>query len=231
MKVLELPIDKIFVTKNVRLEKDGELGDLMQSIGQHELLQPIGVFPRDGGRYEVVWGHRRLAAAKLRNDQTIASRILHCSESDIPLIKLQENVQRKQLSAEEIVAAADELKRRRPGLTDQGIDKMLGKQPGYLSNCRSTANAAKYLIQHGLKKEAVDVLTDDELREMRAKLELGGKEHGTRKSTFHRGTRTPAEGFRIVNSPGPNVVVICADGTEKLRVLRTLRNLQNRIGA
>ena len=29
MKVLELPIDKIFVTKNVRLEKDGELGDLM----------------------------------------------------------------------------------------------------------------------------------------------------------------------------------------------------------
>jgi ParB/RepB/Spo0J family partition protein len=228
MKVRDIPIEKLFTTKNVRLEADGELGDLMQSIEQHQLLQPIGVYPR-GERYEVVWGHRRLAAAKMRNEQTIACRILEgISESDIPLIKLQENIQRKQLSAEEIVAAADEIKLRKPGISDSAIDRMIGKQPGYLSNMRSTWRCYGYLVKHGLKRKALEAMTDEELRAMRAELEEG-KHPGTRKRTFHRGPLTPARGFRVVNSPGPNLVVVCAGPDEKLLVLKDLRALAKKI--
>ena len=229
MKVRDILIWKIFTTKNVRLEPDGELGDLMESIAQHELLQPIGVVPR-GERYEVVWGHRRLAAAKMRNEQTIACRILeHISESDIPLIKLQENIQRKQLSAEEIVAAADEMKRRRPELTDGMIDMRLGKQRGYLSFYRNLLLNVAYLREKGFSKKAVEAMNADEIRAMRAKIEGDEKDPGKRKSTFHRGARTPSEGFSIVNSRGPNVVCICSSIDVKERVLKSVKSLQKRI--
>jgi hypothetical protein len=92
-------------------------------------------------------------------------------------------------------------------------------------------NAAKYLIDRGIKKEAVAALGDEEMREMREKLAAGDKAPGTRRSTFHRGGRTPSTGFRIVNSPGPNIVAVCADGDVKLRVLRTLRRLQNEVAS
>lgn len=225
MKVRPLPLEKIFTTKNVRLEADGELGELMESMEQHEMLQPIGVFPR-GSRYEVVWGHRRLAAAKLRNEQTIDCSILEgIPESDIPLIKLQENIQRKQLSAEEIVAAADEIKLRKPGITEAAIDRMLGKQPGYMSNMRSTVRAGQYLIQHGLKRKLIEAMSDEELRSMRAQLEAGGNGKGTRKKTFHRGDLTPPRGFWVISSKGPNLVVVCASPTAKKQILYRLRKL------
>lgn len=231
MKVRDLPIGKLFTTKNVRLEADGELGDLMDSMERHDMLQPIGVFPR-GERYEVVWGHRRLAAAKLRNECTIACRILEgIPESDIPLIKLQENIQRKQLTAEEIVAAADEIKARKPGITEAAIDRMLGHQPGYLANMRSTVRAAQYLVQHGIKRKVVQSMSDEELRGMRAELEAGREKRQKRRQSFHRGNKTPARGIRVVNSPGPNVVVICAGPREKLRVLKDLRALEKKISA
>jgi hypothetical protein len=90
---------------------------------------------------------------------------------------------------------------------------------------RSTVRAAQYLIQHGLKRKAVEALSDDELRGLRADMEAKGEETRGRKSTFHRGERTPAQGFRIVNPTGPNVVVVCSCQDEKQRVLKSLRKL------
>lgn len=223
MKVRDIPLDRIFITKNVRLEADGELGELMGSVEHYDLLQPIGVFPR-GERYELVFGHRRLKAAQMRNEQTIAAHILeHLSEHDIPLVKLQENMQRKQLTTEEVVAAADELKRRRPELTDSRIDAMLGKRPGYLSQHRSTLRTYQWLAVRGLKKEHLKAMTGEELQELRAKLE--GKKAGTRKGTFHRGDRIPADGIRVMDTGGPNVVVVCSSREWKQRVLRWLKRL------
>ncbi len=229
MIVRAIPLDKIFITKNVRLEADGELGELMASTARYGQLQPVGVKPRPGGRYELVWGHRRLRVAIARNEPTLDCRILEgISDLDIPLIKLQENVQRKQLTAEEVVAAADEIERRNPGLTDSSVDHLIGKSPGYISNCRSTLRVDGYLRGQGISKKQVEALNDDEKRALRAEMEAAGRRRGTRKSTFHRGDRTPARGFRVVNSPGPNVVVVCADKKVKLRVIRDLRDLSRR---
>lgn len=229
MKVREIPLDRIFITKNVRLEADDELGELMDSVEHYDLLQPIGVFPR-GERFELVFGHRRFKSAQMRNEQTIAAHILeHLSEHDIPLVKLQENMQRKQLTTEEIVAAADELKRRRPELSDRSIDIMLGKRPGYLSQHRSTLRTYQWLAQRGLKKQHLLAMTADELSELRAKLEE--KESKPRKGTFHRGDRIPAEGIRVMDTGGPNVVVVCSSKEWKQRVLRCLKQLMKEVRA
>ena len=225
MKVREIPIERIFVTKNVRFETDDELGELIAST-ERMLLQPIGVYPR-GDRYELVWGHRRLRAAQANNEPTIAAHILeNICEHDIPIIKLQENMVRKQLSTAEIVVAADEIKRRRPELTDGQIDGILGKRKGYLSYHRSTMNTFDWLLKQGLEKQQLASLNAEELHELKGQLEGRFKnERSRRTKTYHRGEKTPAEGFTIINSRGPNVVVICASPGIKSRVIRFLRRL------
>jgi hypothetical protein len=227
MNVKEIPLGKIFITKNVRFDTDDELGELIAST-ERMLLQPIGVYPR-GARFELVWGHRRYRAVQANNEPTIAAHILeNISESDIPIIKLQENMVRKQLTTEEIVAAADEIKRRRPELGDAQIDVMLGKRKGYLSYHRSTLRTFDYLAKKGLKKEHLAALTGDEVRELKDKLDGKFKNERVkqkRKSTFHRGERVPERGFVILTPNGPNVVVVCASGGEKKRVVRYLRHL------
>lgn len=223
MKVRDVPLDKIFITKNIRFETDDELGELMAST-EHFLLQPIGVYPR-GERYELVWGHRRLRAAQMNGESTIAAHILeNISERDIPLLKLQENMVRKQLTTEEIVKAADELKKRRPGLSDKQVDQILGKNPGYLSYHRSMLSTYEWLTTQGLKKKYLAALSGDELQDLKAKLQKHQVTH--RRSTYHRGARVPHLGFEIIETRGPNIIVVCSCKTTKARVLRWLKQIK-----
>ncbi len=229
MNVRELPIDLIVVKSNIRLEADDELGELMNSIERHDLLQPIIVYRR-GDRYELVCGHRRLAAMKLRGEPMIAARILDgVSEHEIPLIKLQENVQRKQLTSEEIVRAADEIRRQRPKLTDHDVERLIGKREGYLSLHRSTMRGGAFLAQQGIPSELIRGLTGEEVREMCAKLRAGDGRRQTRQHTYHRGDRLPAVGFRLVIGGGPGIMVVCASPSVRSRVIRELKKLQKEV--
>jgi hypothetical protein len=221
MKVRDVPLDKIFIVKNVRFEIDEELGELIGSTQRFTQLQPIGIYPR-GERYELVWGHRRFRVAQMNGDYCIAARILDdIAERDIPLIKLQENMVRKQLSTDEILAAAEEIKKRNPALTDRALDTMLGKRPGYLSYHRSMASTYQWLATQGFKKQYLEALTGVELQDLKAKLQESKVKK--RKGTYHRGERVPCEGFEIFITRGPNIIVVCSSKEAKAAVLRYLR--------
>jgi ParB family chromosome partitioning protein len=223
MKVRDIPLDKIFIKKNIRFETDEELGELMGSCQRFTQLQPIGVYPRDD-HYELVWGHRRFRAAQMSGESTIAAHILHdIAEHDIPLIKLQENMVRKQLTADEIVKAADEIKAQRPSLTDRQVDSLLGKRPGYLSYHRSVVATYAWLAQQGLEKKYLSALNSEELLELKNRLQKHQAQH--RRGTYHRGTRIPHAGFEIIETRGPNIIVVCSCKTTKARVVRYLRRL------
>lgn len=56
MQVKELPVNKIKLGRNSRLDiKNEELSGLMQSIESEGLLQPIGVVKRGRGYEVAVW--------------------------------------------------------------------------------------------------------------------------------------------------------------------------------
>ncbi len=223
MKVRDIPLAKIFIKKNVRSETDEELGELIGSVERFTQLQPIGVYPR-GERYELVWGHRRYRAAQMNGDFSIACRILDdIAERDIPIIKLQENMVRKQLSTDEILAAAAELQRQNPGLTDRALDVMLGKRPGYLSYHRGVAKTYEWLEKAGLKKEYLAALSGQELIDLKG--QLSGEVKKERQRTYHRGDRIPCEGYNIVVTRGPNIIIVCANPENKQRMLRYLRRM------
>jgi len=106
MKVEEIEVDKIEVLENIRqkpLKED--LSELMESIKNDGLFQPIGVKPVSGG-FLLVWGFRRLTAFKKLGKKTIPANILEESdietEEDFLIKNASENIHRKQIDAIEL---------------------------------------------------------------------------------------------------------------------------------
>lgn len=149
MQFKHIPIDKIRTKGNVRSERDGELGDLIDSIEQHDVLQPILVTPQND-HYVVVTGHRRLAAMKARNEATIPCIVrTDISEADRVWIQLAENNQRKQMSAAEYVEVFEKLKRESPGLSNARIARMLGRSSTWVGHQYEAVKLAGVLVSEG----------------------------------------------------------------------------------
>jgi len=76
----------------------GDVAGLAATIAEQGLLQPLGVVARDGGRYQVVYGNRRRAAALQLGLATVPCVVLDASDRRTLLQQLTENVQRQDLN-------------------------------------------------------------------------------------------------------------------------------------
>jgi ParB/RepB/Spo0J family partition protein len=167
VEVKDIPIDKIYVGKNVRTEPEQDLGGLMESIEKYGVIQPILVMPRAKGTYELVAGHRRLAAMKARHERTIPAVItLDLNARDITYVKLVENVQRRDMSPLELVQAFDALKVANPGLTLTAIGKMLGKSETWVADQYRIATTYDELRAGGMTDAEIRSLTKRDLVEL-----------------------------------------------------------------
>jgi len=84
-----------------RVFNEGVLEELAQSIRVHGVLQPIVVRPKDGGRYLLVLGERRLRASRLALQDTIPAVVRRLSEQRAAEMTLVENLQRQDLNCVE----------------------------------------------------------------------------------------------------------------------------------
>lgn len=84
----------------------GDLGPLMESLQKHGLLNPITVTEDK----VLIAGHRRLESAKKLGWTTIEARIVRePSETQRLEIEIDENVQRKSLTPDEVAEAYERL--------------------------------------------------------------------------------------------------------------------------
>jgi ParB family chromosome partitioning protein len=134
LTVKDIPIGDISLKGNVRTEYT-ELDELMASIRQHGLLQPITVYP-DGGSYTVKTGHRRyMACRELYREEPEKYHRIRCIISDagnVAVIQLVENVQRVDLSQFDLFKALKALKVQ--GMTLKQIAEVMGKTEGYIKS-------------------------------------------------------------------------------------------------
>ena len=78
---------------------DGEaLGELVDSIRERGIMQPLLVRPRTGGGYEVIAGERRLRAARTAKLKTVPVRIIELDDQAALEVALIENLQREDLN-------------------------------------------------------------------------------------------------------------------------------------
>lgn len=132
LKVLE--VSKIIPVKNIRNEHDNEISELADSINRQGLINPITVMPVSGGKYRIIAGHRRFEAVKRLGFSHIECQVLDSlSEKDIVLTQIAENVQRKNMSAQELVDVFEDLKSRF-NIKHKAIARLFGKSEAWVSN-------------------------------------------------------------------------------------------------
>lgn len=77
---------------------DAELAELADSLREHGLVQPIVVRAREG-RYQLIAGQRRLAAARRLGWEKVPVRVLDVDDRQMSEIAIVENLQRRDLDA------------------------------------------------------------------------------------------------------------------------------------
>ena len=132
LKVLE--VSKIVQGKNIRNERDSEILELAESIERQGLINPILVKEREDGRYEVIAGHRRFEAVKRLGYPHIECNIADdLNEKETILAQIAENVQRKNMSAMELVECFEDMKKRFK-MNQRQIATEFGKSETWVTN-------------------------------------------------------------------------------------------------
>lgn len=88
---------------------EDQLAELVSSISEVGLLQPIVVRPLDEGGYELVMGERRLRASQQAGLSTIPAIVRRTEEADLLRDALLENLHRVQLNPLEEAAAYQQM--------------------------------------------------------------------------------------------------------------------------
>lgn len=113
--------------------QDEALKDLMDSIKEHGILQPLVVTEKEGGSFELVAGERRLRAAQTLRLKTVPVIVRNAGELEKLELSLIENIQRQDLNAIERAVAykklIDEF-----SLTHEQAAKRMGKSRPVISN-------------------------------------------------------------------------------------------------
>jgi ParB family transcriptional regulator, chromosome partitioning protein len=84
------------------------LEELVESIRQHGVLQPLLVRPCGGGQYQLIAGERRLMAAKKAGLETVPCRVLELEDRAMCEAALEENLKRRDLNVLEKAQAFKE---------------------------------------------------------------------------------------------------------------------------
>ncbi|HOJ98760.1 MAG TPA: ParB N-terminal domain-containing protein [Termitinemataceae bacterium] len=110
---MQVPIDAIIVKKRVRKDL-GDLSSLMDSMRRYGLLHPILINKKN----VLIAGHRRLEAAKQLGWRTINALIVDAQDELTKLeLELEENINRKAFTEEELDKGLERLRKlRNPGI-------------------------------------------------------------------------------------------------------------------
>lgn len=107
--------------------------ELVKSIKEHGILQPILLKPNSNGRYTIIAGERRWRAARLAGLDRIPAIIRDIDDSEMLILALVENLQREDLDP---IEEAEGIKRlmEECNLTQEQVAQKLGKSRPAIAN-------------------------------------------------------------------------------------------------
>ena len=120
-----VPIDQIDPNPDQPRQVMGDLSELMASIAEKGIIEPLIVRQR-GGRYQIVAGERRYQASVQVGIRELPVVIRDVDDNEIVEVALVENIQRKDLSPFEEAEALHVLAER-CGYTHEDLARRMGK--------------------------------------------------------------------------------------------------------
>jgi ParB/RepB/Spo0J family partition protein len=150
----EIALDKLFISPyNVRKDL-GDLSELIDSIMEMGVLEPIVVRPMGEG-YEIIAGSRRARAAQEAGLTTIPARVLELTDVQAILTSLIENIQRKDLSLAERVETYQQLQALEPEYRSQrGLAKAVRRSHRKIGEDFQAYEIALKLQPQGIRVES-----------------------------------------------------------------------------
>ena len=153
---LQIETTKIFVSGvNVR-RKPGDVTELMRSIEEKGILEPLLVRPVDG-RYELIVGSRRFEAAKRLGMKKVPAVARSMGEEEALIVSLVENVQRRDIEPEEEYDALMKLRTLNPALYSslEELARVIGKSRQYVEDRINAVETVRNIRKSGRSKVAV----------------------------------------------------------------------------
>jgi len=135
MEVKDVPINKVKILENIRVRtRRQDLEELMRSIKQNGLLQPIGV-AKEGKEYILIWGNRRFLSTKKLGWTKIPAVISSngLTEAEFIVKNTIENIQREDITPIELGRICKRL--REDGLSYGEISARLGIPKMRVESC------------------------------------------------------------------------------------------------
>ena len=133
--IMTIETSKFFVGKTNVRKSPGDVGDLVDSIKEKGILEPVLARPI-GGRYELVVGSRRFEAAKIAGLKKLPAIIRPMTDEEAIIVSLVENIQRRDVEPEEEYDAIMALRKANPkayGSPEQ-LARALGKSKRYVED-------------------------------------------------------------------------------------------------
>ena len=98
-KVEELPLTELTPFKNhpFKVKNDAEMAELMKSIADAGVLSPALARPKEGGGYELISGHRLLAACKALGMDTMPVIVRRLTDEEAVITMVDSNLQREHI--------------------------------------------------------------------------------------------------------------------------------------
>ena len=134
-EVMMVETSKFFVGKTNVRKSPGDVGDLVDSVRQKGILEPVVARPV-GGRFELVVGSRRFEAAKIAGLKKIPAMVRPMTDEEAIIVSLIENVQRRDIEPEEEYEAISSLRKLNPKAygTSEQLAKAIGKSRRYVED-------------------------------------------------------------------------------------------------
>lgn len=178
IRIVHIPLDRIKrnpYQPRTHFSHD-ELEELMGSIKEHGLLQPLVVTPAGAdGSYQLIAGERRLRAMSILGEKTAPVIVRQATEQQQLELAIIENIQRQELNALEEATAyarlADEF-----SLTQEEIAQKVGKSRSQV------ANTIRLLV---LPKEIRDAVVEGKISASNARTLLALSTDEERLKLFH----------------------------------------------
>jgi ParB family chromosome partitioning protein len=128
----------------------------LATVGTLGVVVPVLVRPKEGGRFEIIAGHRRVESVRKQGLKTIVCSVKRVDDKKAALLHFGENVDRADLSATE---KGNFFQRymEKFGATEREAERELGVSHSLISQCVGLAKIAGEVVKRLTTEEAASI--------------------------------------------------------------------------